>query len=114
VTPQKGQWPAVTFQTEGTGMTDLITSAVAALQTKVVAFKAGTAKFVLPGHGAIMIGPGGVAAGDGPADVTLIATADVFQGILDGRIKPMTAYLSGKLTIEGSLAMAMQLGAELG
>ncbi len=95
-------------------MTDLIPAAVEALRRKVPSFTAGTAKFVMPGHGAIMVGPGGVYAGDEAAEVTLTASSEVFQGILEGQINPTMAFMTGKLTIEGSMSLALQLGSELG
>jgi putative sterol carrier protein len=45
--------------------------------------------------------------------VTLSAEADVFQSILSGETDPTGAFMSGKLTVEGDMAMAMQLAAAL-
>jgi putative sterol carrier protein len=94
-------------------MTDLIASATAALKARLPAFDDGTVKFAIPGEGAIMVGPAGVWAADDAADVTLTATAEVFQDILGGNLKPMTAFMSGKLSIEGSISLAMRLGTRL-
>lgn len=87
--------------------------AVAAIARKVPSFPEGTAKFVVPGVGSIIIDAHGPRESDAPADVTLTASAEVFQGIWEGRISPMSAYLSGKLLVDGSLGLAMQLGAHL-
>jgi len=95
-------------------MSDVISVAVAALGTKMKnGFTAGVAKFVIPGEGAIMADKDGVRAGDDPADVTLIASAEVFRAILEGEMNAATAFMSGKLTVDGSMGLAMQLGAAL-
>lgn len=95
-------------------MSDVITSAVAALSDKMGddGF-AGTAKFVIDGEGAIMIDGSGVRAADEDADVTLTADADTFQSILEGDLDPTAAFMSGKLTVDGDMGMAMQLGGAL-
>ncbi len=95
-------------------MTETIAEAVAAIARKVPSFTAGVAKFVVPGVGSIVIDANGPREGDGPADVTLTASADVFRGILSGTVNPASAFMSGKLAVDGSLGMAMKLGSELG
>lgn len=94
-------------------MSDVITAAVAALSAKLSNGFAGVAKFVIEDEGAIMVDPDGVRAGDDAADVTLTASADVFQAMLAGQMNPTTAFMTGKLTVEGSMPMAMQLGAAI-
>ena len=73
----------------------------------------GSAKFVVNGEGAIMIDGNGVRAGDEEADVTLSADADVFQQILEGELNPTGAFMSGQLTVDGDMGMAMQLAGVL-
>lgn len=95
-------------------MSDVIEAAVAALATKMGGgFGAGVAKFVIPGEGAIMVDGDGVRAGDDEADVTLTAEAEVFRAILEGELNPTSAFMTGKLTVDGSMGLAMQLGAAL-
>lgn len=94
-------------------MSAVIDTAVAALGEKFSGGFAGIAKFVIPGEGAIVIDGNGVRAGDDDADVTLTAEADVFQQILAGDLNPTSAYMTGKLTIDGNLGLAMQLGSAL-
>jgi putative sterol carrier protein len=94
-------------------MSQVIEKAVAALSAKFTSGFDGIAKFVVAGEGAIMVDANGVRAGDDVADVTLTASAEVFEAILTGEMGATGAYMSGKLQIDGSLPMAMQLGAAL-
>jgi putative sterol carrier protein len=94
-------------------MSSVIEAAVAALQQKVPDGFDGVAKFVLIGEGAVMIDQGGVRAGDEEADVTLTADATVFKAILDGELNPTTAFMTGKLSVDGSMGLAMKLGSAL-
>ncbi len=94
-------------------MSDVITSAVERLSSGLGRFDGGIAKFVITGEGAIMMDGDGVREGDEEADVTLIASAEVFQAILEGAMNPTTAFMTGKLKIDGSMGKAMQLAAAL-
>ena len=96
-------------------MSDVIDQAVTALNEKLSggAFS-GTAKFVIEGEGAIMLDDDGARAGDEEAEVTMTATADAFQEILDGSLNPTTAFMSGRLKIDGDMGAAMRLAPALG
>ena len=93
-------------------MSDVVNAAVAALNEKIGGFDS-TAKFVIEGEGAIMIDSDGARAGDEPADITMTADRDTFEGILNGSVNPTTAFMTGKLKIDGSMGVAMQLGQKL-
>ncbi|MGB0902433.1 SCP2 sterol-binding domain-containing protein [Halocynthiibacter sp.] len=95
-------------------MSDIITAAVAALSEKMTGGFDGCAKFTLNGEGSIIIDSDGVRAGDDDADVTLAADADVFQAILEGDQNPTTAFMTGKLSVDGDMGMAMKLASVLG
>ncbi|WP_039019553.1 SCP2 sterol-binding domain-containing protein [Halocynthiibacter namhaensis] len=95
-------------------MSDIITAAVAALSEKMTGGFDGTAKFTLNGEGSIIIDADGVRAGDDDADVTLSADADVFQAILEGDQNPTTAFMTGKLSVDGDMGMAMKLASVIG
>ena len=93
-------------------MSEVINAAVAALSKKIESFD-GIAKFVVTDEGAIMIDENGVRAGDDEADVTLTADAEVFRAILEGEMNPTTAFMTGKLSVDGAMGMALKLGAAL-
>lgn len=95
-------------------MSDIIEKAVATLNEKIGGSFDGSAKFVLNGEGAIMMDGNGARAADEDADVTLTADADVFQGILDGSQNPTAAFMTGKLSVDGDMGMAMKLAGVLG
>ena len=96
-------------------MSDVIDGAVKALNEKMAGggFSAGTAKFVINGEGAVVIDSEGARAGDDEADVTLSADRDVFEAILSGDMNATAAFMGGKLSVDGDMGMAMQLGAVL-
>ena len=96
-------------------MSETIDQAVAVLQEKFDGTQiGGTAKFSIPGEGAIMLDDDGVRAGDEEADVTLTADLDTFRAILDGETNPTAAFMTGKLSVDGDMGLAMKLGTKLG
>ena len=94
-------------------MSDVITQAVTALNAKMDGGFDGLAKFVVEDEGAIMIDQNGARAGDEDADVTLTASRETFEGILNGDENPTAAFMTGKLTIDGDMGKAMQLASVL-
>lgn len=94
-------------------MSEILTHAIAALSAKLSDGFDGTAKFEITGEGSIVVDADGVREGDDDTDVTMIASADTFRGILDGDVNPTMAFMTGKLKIEGNMGMAMKLGAAL-
>lgn len=97
-------------------MSEVIAAAVAALSDRLPEGFDGTACFVISGEGAVILDRTGVRPADPETDrpeVTLSASTDTFRAILDGRLNPMTAYMSGKLTVDGSIGTAMKLGSAL-
>lgn len=67
-------------------------------------------KFVINGEGALSVNNGDVTISDDDADVTMTADADVFEDILSGELDGASAFMSGKLQIDGDMSLAMQLG----
>lgn len=93
-------------------MSKVVNAAVEKLNEKIGSFGA-TAKFVIEDEGSIMIDESGARAADEEAEVTLTASRDTFEGILDGSVNPATAFMTGKLKIDGNMGTAMQLGQAL-
>ncbi|WP_226778968.1 SCP2 sterol-binding domain-containing protein [Oceaniglobus trochenteri] len=94
-------------------MSDLITAAAATLNEKLGGDFDGSAKFVIPDEGAIMLDGAGARPGDDDADVTMTADADTFREIIEGELNPTTAFMSGRLTIDGDMGTAMKLASAL-
>jgi putative sterol carrier protein len=46
---------------------------------------------------------------DGPADTTIKVSMDDLQAMRDGKLDGMTAFMQGKLRVEGDMSNAMQL-----
>ncbi|MDQ7262395.1 SCP2 sterol-binding domain-containing protein [Paracoccus sp. PS-1] len=93
-------------------MSKVVEAAVAALDEKAKGFD-GTAKFVIEGEGSVYIDAEGARAGDDEAEVTLTASRETFEGLLSGDVNPTTAFMTGKLRVDGSMGTAMKLGALL-
>lgn len=95
-------------------MSDVLSQAVTALNAKMdgEGFE-GKAKFDIEGEGTIVIDGDGARAADEDADVTLSADAETFQAILDGEENPTAAFMSGKLSVDGDMGLAMKLAGVL-
>ena len=66
-------------------------------------------------EGAVRIDESGAAPdGGGEADCTLTASADTFRALLDGELDPTAAFMSGQLTVDGDMGLAMRLASRLG
>ena len=89
--------------------------AVSRLSAKLGGGFDGSAKFVISGHGTVIVDGAGVReATDGDeADVTMTADADTFQDILAGNLNPTMAFMSGKLKLDGDMGTALKLGSAL-
>jgi putative sterol carrier protein len=95
-------------------MNEIVSEAAKALNEKIEGgFAAGSAKFVITDQGSVIVDADGARAGDDETDVTLTADLETFQGMIEGEINPTAAFMQGKLTVDGDMGMAMQLGAAL-
>ncbi|MCX8953128.1 MULTISPECIES: SCP2 sterol-binding domain-containing protein [unclassified Ruegeria] len=95
-------------------MSETLEKAAAALNEKLEggAFDA-SAKFDIADLGAIVLDSNGARVSDDDADVTLSADADTFEQILSGELNPTGAFMSGKLSIDGDMGVAMKLASVL-
>ncbi|MEI4486715.1 SCP2 sterol-binding domain-containing protein [Frigidibacter sp. MR17.14] len=94
-------------------MSEVVAKAVEKLNERLAGGFAGLARVVIEDEGSIVIDTDGAREGDAEADVTLRASAETFVGMLKGEVNPMSAYMSGKLKIEGDMGQAMSLGSAL-
>ena len=91
-------------------MTDIIEDAVEALREKMSknSFD-GTAKFEIEGEGSIVLNENKVYASEEETDVTFKASVEIFQQIFNGELDPTSAFMTGKLKIDGDMGTAMRL-----
>ena len=94
-------------------MSDIIEGAVAALSERLSGGFDASVKFEITGEGAVIVDANGVRAGDDDADCTLTADVDTFQAMMDGSLNPTAAFMTGKLSVDGDMGVAMKLGALL-
>jgi len=106
-----GRMPDAKDNEAESDMSEIIDAAVTALNEKLSgAGFDGSAKFEIEGEGAVRIDEDGASASDAEADVTLTANAETFQAILSGEQNATAAFMTGKLSVDGDMGMAMKLG----
>lgn len=98
-----------------------LAKAVEALQEKVSGADAfgSTIKFDFDGEGAVLVdgnsAPPTVAADSSTeADCTIIASEETFREMMDGDLDPTSAYMTGKIKIDGDMSAAMTVARLLG
>lgn len=95
-------------------MSDVLNAALAALNEKLDGTGLdGALKIVIEDEGALRIDDSGASISDEEADCTLTADAETLQGMLSGDVDPTSAFMSGKLQVDGDMSVAMQLGSKL-
>jgi len=95
-------------------MSDFLEKAAAELNEKLAGggFD-GSAKLQVTDLGAIVLDADGARVSDEDADVTLSADQETFEGIVSGETNPTSAFMSGKLTVDGDMGLAMKLASVL-
>lgn len=95
-------------------MSDVLNAAVEALSAKMAdADFSNTAKFNIEGEGSIVVDSDGARISDDETDVTLSADVETFQAMMEGDLDPTSAFMTGRLSIDGDMGAAMQLGGAL-
>jgi putative sterol carrier protein len=73
----------------------------------------GTLKFDLSEAGAIFIDGSGadnlVSTNNAPADCTVSMSAEDFAELIAGRLAPTSAFMQGKMKVDGDMGVAMKL-----
>ena len=92
-------------------MSDVVNQAVEALNAKLAGegFD-GTIKVEITDEGSLVIDGNGARVSDDDADCTLTADAETFQGMMEGDVNPTSAFMTGKLAVDGDMGAAMKLG----
>lgn len=95
-------------------MSDILEKAASELNEKLSSggFD-GSAKFAIADLGAIVLDGSGARISDEDTGVTLSADAETFEAILTGDMNPTSAFMTGKLTVDGDMGMAMKLASVL-
>ena len=96
-------------------MNTILEQAIAALTEKLNGTDFdGTAKFSIADEGSVIIDDDGVRISEEEADVTLSASAEVFEAIMRGEQSSTAAFMTGKLSVDGDMGLAMKLAGILG
>ena len=69
----------------------------------------GSVKFDAGADGVIVIDGNTISTTDAPADCTIKLSLSDFEDLLSGDLSPTTAFMTGKLQIEGDMSIAMSL-----
>lgn len=95
-------------------MSDVINQAVEALNAKLggEGFD-GSVKVEIANEGSLIVDADGARASDDDAECTLSADAETFQGMMTGDVNPTSAFMTGKLAVDGDMGAAMKLGSLL-
>ena len=71
-------------------------------------------KFDTGPDGVILIDGSTISTTDGPADCTISLAIDDLEALISGDLSPTTAFMTGKLKIEGDMSVAMALSQFVG
>ena len=66
-------------------------------------------KFDLGGDGVIVIDGSSVSTADAPADCTITLAKDDLESMIAGELDPTSAFMQGKLKVDGDMSVAMAL-----
>ncbi len=73
----------------------------------------GSVKFDIEEMGALRIEGNEVTVDNSEADCTISADKETFRGMMDGEVNPTSAFMSGRLKVDGDMSRAMALSSIL-
>lgn len=68
----------------------------------------------IDGAGRVLVDQDGARVSDDPADCEISMKQKTFEGLLSGKVNPMTATMLGKIKLRGDMSAAMSLSKLLG
>ncbi len=95
-------------------MSETIAAAAQELQSRLNGQSIdGSIKFDIEGVGALRVEGDTVTQDDSEADCTISADEDTFRGLVSGDLSPTSAFMSGRLKVDGDMSKAMALSSLL-
>ena len=95
-------------------MSEVIATALTKLQKRVAPGDMDfSVRFDVGDEGHVRLDETGVSESNADADLVMSGDPEVFAGILNGSVNPATALMSGQLSIDGDMSLAMKLGSVL-
>ncbi|MEE2773299.1 MAG: SCP2 sterol-binding domain-containing protein [Pseudomonadota bacterium] len=95
-------------------MSETLEEARISLQEKIQGAQIdGSIKFEVEDLGSIVISEGKVTISEIDTDCTLKGNLETFQQIFNGELNATSAFMSGRLTVDGSMGVAMQYNSVL-
>ncbi|MFC3615893.1 SCP2 sterol-binding domain-containing protein [Lutimaribacter marinistellae] len=95
-------------------MSETLEKAAAELNSKAAGSDfSDSAKFNITGLGSIVLDGAGARVSDEDTDVTLTADQETFEAMMTGDLNPTGAFMSGKLSVDGDMSVAMKLASVL-
>ena len=95
-------------------MSETLEEARISLQEKIQGAQIdGSIKFEVEDLGSIVISEGKVTISEIDTDCTLKGNLETFQQIFSGELNATSAFMSGRLTVDGSMGVAMQYNSVL-
>jgi putative sterol carrier protein len=69
----------------------------------------GSVRFDMADDGFLRLQDETVTTGDGEADCTITASMETFREMFEGDLDPTSAFMTGKIRIDGDMGVAMRL-----
>ena len=70
----------------------------------------GSVSLNMPDLGVVYVDETGATQSDRAAEITLTANSEVFHNIVEGTQNPATAFMTGKLKVDGNPIRALKIG----